>query len=86
MYEVTFGLFALQLHDWSIVFVIFVFVGVALKYASLIRMHFGPHGHASRPYASMAEWLVIGLRIRWPRFDSWWTHIELFSFIPFFSS
>ena len=38
-------------------FVIFVVVGVALKYASLIRVRFGP-GHMSRPYASMAEWVA----------------------------
>ena len=62
-------------------FVSFVFVGVTLKYASLVRMRFGP-GHVSRPFASMTEWLAR----RTLRFDSQWTHIELFFFFSFFSS
>ena len=50
-------------------FVSFVFVSVALNYASLIHMCFGP-GHVSRPYALMAEWLARRTlnQLAWVRF------------------
>ena len=70
----------------SFFFVIFVFVGVALKYASLFRMRFVP-GHVSRPYASKAEWLARRTlnQLAWVRFpvDAYRT---FFLFFLFFSS
>ena len=67
--------------------VTFVVVGVALKYASLIRMRFGP-SHVSRPYASSARRTLNQLaRVRFP-VDAYRTLFLFFllEVITFFSS